>query len=56
MDFRFMSDYRWQLEALNDRLMNRQKYVDACENVDAVVDKIQRRLMNYENCHAKVSK
>lgn len=55
MGVRFMSDYEWQLHALNDRLMNRQKYVDAGENVDAVVDKIQRWLMSYDACHQKTS-
>lgn len=50
-----MSDYKWQLDALNDRLMNRQKYVDAGENVDAVVDRIQRWLMSYDACHQKTS-
>ena len=55
MGVRFMSDYDWQLAAMNDRLMNRQKYIDAGENVDAVVDKIQRWLMSYENCHGKIS-
>ena len=45
------ADYRWQLDALNDRLMNWGKYEALGENVALVIDKIQRWLMAYDNSH-----
>ena len=48
MGVRFMSDYDWQLHALNDRLMNREKYERFGEDVDRVVARLQRQLMDLE--------
>lgn len=47
------NDYEWQLAALNDRLMNRPKYAALGENVDMVVNRLQRWLMEYDNNHPK---
>lgn len=48
MMIKVMSDYDWTLAALNERLMNREKYERIGEDVDRVVARLQRQLMDLE--------
>ena len=49
-------DYRWQLDALNERLMDRRRYEAAGEDVDRVVCRLQRWLMEHEDHRRIVNK
>lgn len=46
-------DFAWQLACLNDRLMNRAKYVAFGEDVDATITHLQRWIIEHDNCHPK---
>ncbi len=42
----FMSDYKWQLNCLKDRLENPEKY-EAIENVPATIERLKQWLVEH---------
>lgn len=47
------SDYRWQLGALQDRLINPEKYIDN-EDLQQTIKKLTKWLLEYENKHIEL--
>lgn len=47
LDFPMMSDYKWQLGCLNDRLENPQKYIDKGEDVEATIKRLRQWLAEH---------
>lgn len=45
-----VSDYKWQLDALRDRLQNPEKYM-VDEDVPIVIENLQKWLTGYENAY-----
>ena len=44
IDFSFASDYKMQYSALQDRLLNPQKYIDVGEDVAATIVRLKKWL------------
>lgn len=48
VELKMMSDYKWQLMCLNDRLENPDKYRAQGENVEEHIEKLQKWLAEHE--------
>lgn len=44
-----VSDYKWQLDCLNSRLENPEKYREGGEDVEAVIAKLRQWLEEHKN-------
>ncbi len=48
VEIKMMSDYKWQLMCLNDRLKNPDKYRKQGENVEEAIERLEKWLTEHD--------